>query len=795
MAVRFNREWITKEDYKEWLLPEESDNTKARCKLCQKSFSLSNMGEPALKSHAQGSKHKSALLWKKSGTVSVRDFFTKPEDTPAASTSQTDELIREEEKATEKASVSKFVLKKEQHKAEIVWALKSVMSHFSYNSTQDIGDVFRVMFPDSKTAQLWSCGPTKLSYLITFGIAPYVRELLLEDLRDTPGFVLSFDESFNQELQQEQMDFVVRYFHQGKVESRYLTSAFLGHTRAEDLKRKFEEATKDLDMRKLAQVSMDGPNVNWKLLDALAEDRKSQDQYPDFLNVGSCSLHVVHGAFRSGMMKTKWGIDSVLKAIYSLFSESPAKREDFTVITGTDTFPLPFCGHRWLEDRQVAERALEIWPHLTAYITETLKKRRSQIPTTSTFNTVKSAVHDPLVTAKLAFFASTAGIMHPYLKVFQTDAPLLPFVTSELQSLLETLMGKFVKRVELEKANTAFRLVKLDVSQLAVHVAPKDTDIGFAAKGFVDKAVKDKKISDLQVFEFKKECIAMLETTVSKIQERSPLKYSLARKLVCLDPRTMVSSPEEAAKMFQGVLQRLIDAHWKSSAQGDAVLAQYKKFISEARKHHPDKFLSFKPDKTRLDNFLCEVLQNDGEFQDLYCTLQLLLTLSHSQAAVERGFSINKEVLAPNIQEKSLGAIRLVHSFLSAQKIKVANFVITEKLLTSCNNAANRYKMYMLEKKMEKEQTVKGKKRKVLQEELTTAKKRKSELETVAKKLVDTANQKAKEAEKKTDAATMKTLLIQSNASREKAEGIKARDIPAQLKEIKDIEDKLKKLE
>ena len=103
-------------------------------------------------------------------------------------------------------------------------------------------------------------------------------------------------------------------------------------------------------------------------------------------------------------MKTKGGIDSMLKAIYSLFSESPAKREDFTVITGTDTFPLPFCGHRWLEDRQVAERALEIWPHLTAYITETLKKQRSQIPTTSTFNTVKSAVHDPLVTAKLAFF-------------------------------------------------------------------------------------------------------------------------------------------------------------------------------------------------------------------------------------------------------------------------------------------------------------------------------------------------------------------------------------------------------
>ena len=35
-------------------------------------------------------------------------------------------------------------------------------------------------------------------------------------------------------------------------------------------------------------------------------------------------------------------------------------------------------------------------------------------------------------------------------------------------------------------------------------------------------------------------------------------------------------------------------------------------------------------------------------------TLQLLLTLSHSQAAVERGFSVNKEVLAPNMQESDL---------------------------------------------------------------------------------------------------------------------------------------------
>ena len=375
------------------------------------------------------------------------------------------------------------------------------------------------MFPDSKIAQQWFCGASKLSYLITFGIAPYFKELLLAELTETPCFVLSFDESFNPELQQEQMDFVVRYFAQGMVKTRYLTSAFLGHTRAEDLKAKFEEPVSDLNVKKLAQVSMDGPHVNWKLLDMLEQDRSSQDQYPDFLNVVSCSLHVVHGAFYSGMLKTSWGIDSVLKALHNLFSESPAKREDFFKLTGTETFPLPFCGHRWLENKQVAERALEIWPHITTYIRETLKKPKSQVPTSNTFKTVNSAIQDPILRAKLAFFASTAGLMQPYLQVFQSDAPLLPFVTSDLQGLLETLMSKFVKQGELEKAGTAFKHVKLDVTQPSAQVAPQDADVGFAAKASLEKLLKEKKISDLQTFEFKKDCITMLASTVAKIQE------------------------------------------------------------------------------------------------------------------------------------------------------------------------------------------------------------------------------------------------------------------------------------
>ena len=105
----------------------------------------------------------------------------------------------------------------------------------------------------------------------------------------------------------------------------------------------------------------------------------------------------------------------------------------------------------------------------------------------------------------------------------------------------------------------------------------------------------------------------MLATTVAKIQERSPHKYNFARKLASLDPRVLVSNPDQAIKMFQEVLQRLIETRWKTSEEADIVLAEYRKLVSDAKRYHLDKFSSFKITTDRLDYSLFEVLQNQNE--------------------------------------------------------------------------------------------------------------------------------------------------------------------------------------
>ena len=83
------------------------------------------------------------------------------------------------------------------------------------------------MFPDSAIAQ---------SYMINFGLGPYFENILLEAIKKSRWYSVSFDESYNDIINKTQMDIVVRYMFNNRVVSQYLTTKFLGHTTTEDLK-------------------------------------------------------------------------------------------------------------------------------------------------------------------------------------------------------------------------------------------------------------------------------------------------------------------------------------------------------------------------------------------------------------------------------------------------------------------------------------------------------------------------------------------------------------------------------
>ena len=298
-------------------------------------------------------------------------------------------------------------------------------------------------------------------------------------------------------------------------------------------------------------------------------------------------------------------------------------------------------------------------------------------------------------------------------------------MTNKVSIVLEALMQKFVKKDNLKSADSPAIIAKLNVMETSIYLDPSDIDVGFAAASTLSKAVKEKKISKCQHFKFKKECSTMLATMVTKLQERSPIQYSFARKLASLDPHLVICESEKVEKMFKEVLTKLVDTKWIKNEQADCIWIQYKKFVSDAKQFHHNDFSSFSLEENRLDAFYFELLSGNRDFKELWDTMKFLLTLSHGQAIVERGFSVNKEVLVPNLKEVSLVAQCFIHDTISTQDIHLSDFTITEKLLQSCNYANSRYKMYLLDEGEKAKRPEKIRKQKVLQEELDSAKKRK----------------------------------------------------------------------
>ena len=90
---------------------------------------------------------------------------------------------------------------------------------------------------------------------------------------------------------------------------------------------------------------MDGPSVNWKFFNTVTKKRE-EDELPALINIGSCSLHVIHGTFKTGVEATNWNIKKTLRGAFCILHDSPARREDYESVTGCSKYPLNFCATR-----------------------------------------------------------------------------------------------------------------------------------------------------------------------------------------------------------------------------------------------------------------------------------------------------------------------------------------------------------------------------------------------------------------------------------------------------------------
>ena len=153
----------------------------------------------ALRSHAGDKSH----VKKVTERAEIKNFFAKRNDIRPANISSeekqlhssldTEDLVEIQPSCSANSQSTIVLVFQDGGKlnAEIRWVLKHVVGGYSDNSVTGSVNLFPSMFPDSKIAGVMEFDKDKLKYVVYYGIATYLPQLLREQVSSSESFVIS----------------------------------------------------------------------------------------------------------------------------------------------------------------------------------------------------------------------------------------------------------------------------------------------------------------------------------------------------------------------------------------------------------------------------------------------------------------------------------------------------------------------------------------------------------------------------------------------------------------------------
>lgn len=282
---------------------------------------------------------------------------------------------------------------------------------------------------------------------------------------------------------------------------------------------------------------------------------------------------------------------------------------------------------------------------------------------------------------------------------------MFPFLYSYLLSLLNGVLRRFVKTEVLKDVGTNLgKLRSLDLNKSENLMMVTHIDIGFGAKRAVSPKAKPS-----EKLEFYKQCQAFLRGVATKLLERSPIKHSLIRGASALSPPTIIQNTQsDCVERFKVVIDSFLDKKQISISQGESAKREYIDFISCSSNRA--RLENFDLDEDRLDDLYLQIVGKKSGLENLWIVVRKLLILFHGQAAVESGFSINKDLLMENMHEKSVIGLRIVHDAVNT--FGVLGIPITNDMIESVRFSSQRRKLHLIEKRQKENEVKEARKRK-----------------------------------------------------------------------------------
>ena len=357
-----------------------------------------------------------------------------------------------------------------------------------------------------------------------------------------------------------------------------------------------------------------------------------------------------------------------MKACHGIFKKAPARRADYLGDNeiendGDDQtlkayFPLKFAGHRWLENGKCLVRYLEIDTLILNFIRKSDELKRKNFNAKDERKPLLlKATSSVMFKVYCEFSLSICRDIEPFLTLFQAERPLSVFLYSKLLDLVLVLLRRFVKKSVIDDCNcNPMKLMKIALREEKNLLSLDAVNVGFGARKVLKQLKTQEKTQEMK---FRSEVRGFLASILEKIYERCPLKFKLTRPISSLSPQEISAKSDDVLKQRFGKLCEILhENNWLTTQNAEKAEKQYAELLDN--KDFRKAAEKFDLITDRVDVFWSEICDSNGTI-DLENIMQLVLILSHGNARVESGFSINGDILLPNQLCESIVAQRIVY--------------------------------------------------------------------------------------------------------------------------------------
>ena len=239
------------------------------------------------------------------------------------------------------------------------------------------------------------------------------------------------------------------------------------------------------------------------------------------------------------------------------------------------------------------------------------------------------------------------------MKNYQTDNPMIPYLYFDLKVIVKQLLELIVESNVIDDCRSGRELKEINLDDKKNLLLLEKRNVGFAVEHLLKNMKKADLIAISQINDFEREVQKFIRSMLAKLFDRSPLGSLILKSVAIFDSAKLQELPKEKIHdRWKMLLKCFIYLGILSPQKCDTATTQFKAFLDGKLKMFCAYFDGFSRDCFRLDEFYFTRI-GIQKYDQVSFVLRLLLTLSHGQAAIERGFSHNIFLLKANYESRN----------------------------------------------------------------------------------------------------------------------------------------------